>query len=80
MGNSYIGPYAIENKLGKGHFGKSRQCKTTDSFFIAAKIIEVLPQINKEKLMKDVNYFYNNLQTASNLKERHPLVRFRETM
>ena len=80
MGNGYVGPYAIENKLGKGLFGKSRQCNTTDSFFIAAKIIEVLPKISKEKIMKDVNGFYNSLQTVSISKERHPLVRFRETI
>lgn len=80
MGSSYIGPYVVNDKLGKGLFGKSRHCSTIDNFPIAIKIIEALPGINKTKLMNDVSSFYNNLNKAVNPKERFPLLRFREVM
>lgn len=80
MGSSYIGPYVVNDKLGKGLFGKSRHCSTTDNYPIALKIIEVLPAFSKQKLTADVTTFYKNLDKAGNPKERYPLLRFREVM
>jgi hypothetical protein len=80
MGSSYIGPYVVNDKLGKGLFGKSRHCSTIDNFPIAIKIIEALPGIKKAKLMTNASSFYNNLNKAGNPKERYPLLRFREAM
>jgi hypothetical protein len=55
-------------------------CLTVDQFSIAAKIIEVLPGIDKEKVMKEISACYTQFSVGLDAKGKHPLVRFREVV
>lgn len=59
MGNETLGSYAVQSKLGKGHFGKTRLCETADRFVLAIKMMEVLPEFARDSVMGSVQTFLN---------------------
>lgn len=69
MGNETLGSYTVQSKLGKGHFGKTRVCETTDKFVLSVKIMEVLPEYPKLSVMASVQDFLS-FQSPSILKVR----------
>lgn len=69
MGNETLGSYTVQSKLGKGHFGKTRVCETTDKYIFSIKIMEVLPEYPKNNVMANVHNFLN-FQNPNILKVR----------
>lgn len=69
MGNETLGSYTVQSKLGKGHFGKTRACETTDKYIFSIKIMEVLPDYPKNNVMAKVQSFLS-FQSSNILKVR----------
>lgn len=69
MGNETLGSYTVQSKLGKGHFGKTRLCETTDRYVLAIKMMEVLPEFPRDSVMASVQAFLS-LQSPNILKPR----------
>lgn len=69
MGNDNVGCYSTVQKLGKGRFGKTRLCKTTDDYPIAIKIYEIRGQYIQGTIAQFNKFYKQEIKNMVKIKD-----------